>query len=398
MGLIDHIFTKEQKPKSISAFDLDHRIDENEAVTESDDTEKEEEEKPEKLEEVNIAKPEIDMPTPKSSEEEVIKYVTLLVKIRLKEGQNLAIRDASGSSDPYVKFKYKERIVYKSSTIFKNLNPIWDEEFQMLADDMTSPITIEVFDYDRFCTDDFMGSATIDISQVKWFQPREQIVDLSDDASPDEELGTVSLTITVVPLTNDEKDDFVQKSVRGVLSEVVKKKEKMVQMWVSVVNVVLVEGRNLIANYNSTVLPDPYCKFKLGCEKYKSKSSSSSIRDTLTSVQETLTVVQNTLVFICALLQRVRNTFNFSSPWLSWLAIAVLSVVTVLLYFVPLRWIIMVWGINKFTKKLRNPHYIDNNEILDYLSRVPCDKELREWRDFNVATTANGKDKEKKPK
>ncbi|KAK5983553.1 hypothetical protein GCK32_017006, partial [Trichostrongylus colubriformis] len=33
-------------------------------------------------------------------------------------------------------------------------------------------------------------------------------------------------------------------------------------------------------------------------------------------------------------------------------------------------------SINKFTKKLRNPHYIDNNELLDYLSRVPCDKEL----------------------
>ncbi|VDM82190.1 unnamed protein product [Strongylus vulgaris] len=79
-------------------------------------------------------------------------------------------------------------------------------------------------------------------------------------------------------------------------------------------------------------------------EDGEEEKSSSSIRDTLSSVQETLTVVQNTLVFICALLQRVRNTFNFSSPWLSWLAIAVLSVVTVLLYFVPLRWIIMVWG------------------------------------------------------
>ncbi|VDM79413.1 unnamed protein product [Strongylus vulgaris] len=124
----------------------------------------------------------------KTSEEEVGKYVSLLVKIRLKEGQNLAIRDASGSSDPYVKFKYKDRIVYKSSTIFKNLNPIWDEEFQMLAEDMTAPISIEVFDYDRFCTDDFMGSATIDISQVKWFHPLEQVVELKDDASPQEEL------------------------------------------------------------------------------------------------------------------------------------------------------------------------------------------------------------------
>lgn len=30
-------------------------------------------------------------------------------------------------------------------------------------------------------------------------------------------------------------------------------------------------------------------------------------------------------------------------------------------------------GINKFTKKLRNPYAIDNNEILDFLSRVPSD-------------------------
>jgi hypothetical protein len=30
-------------------------------------------------------------------------------------------------------------------------------------------------------------------------------------------------------------------------------------------------------------------------------------------------------------------------------------------------------GINKFTKKLRNPYSIDNNELLDFLSRVPSD-------------------------
>lgn len=33
-------------------------------------------------------------------------------------------------------------------------------------------------------------------------------------------------------------------------------------------------------------------------------------------------------------------------------------------------------GINKFSKKLRNPHYIDNNELLDFFSRVPSDKEV----------------------
>lgn len=37
-----------------------------------------------------------------------------------------------------------------------------------------------------------------------------------------------------------------------------------------------------------------------------------------------------------------------------------------------LLWL-LVLGINKFTKKLRNPYSIDNNELLDFLSRVPSD-------------------------
>ena len=32
-------------------------------------------------------------------------------------------------------------------------------------------------------------------------------------------------------------------------------------------------------------------------------------------------------------------------------------------------------GINKFTKKLRKPHAVENNELLDFLSRVPSDVE-----------------------
>lgn len=33
-------------------------------------------------------------------------------------------------------------------------------------------------------------------------------------------------------------------------------------------------------------------------------------------------------------------------------------------------------GVNKFTKKLRDPYIIDNNELLDFLSRVPSDVQV----------------------
>jgi len=75
-------------------------------------------------------------------------------------------------------------------------------------------------------------------------------------------------------------------------------------------------------------------------------------------------------------LKRRCSAFRWSVPWLSALAILVLIIFTIILYHIPIRYIILVWGVNKFTKKLRSPNAIDNNEILDYLSRVPSDKEL----------------------
>lgn len=39
-------------------------------------------------------------------------------------------------------------------------------------------------------------------------------------------------------------------------------------------------------------------------------------------------------------------------------------------------WSIPFSGINKFTKKLRCPYAIDNNELLDFLSRVPSDVQV----------------------
>lgn len=45
------------------------------------------------------------------------------------------------------------------------------------------------------------------------------------------------------------------------------------QVWTSVVNIVLVEAKNLLPTDrgHNAPLPDPFVKFKLGSEKYKSK-------------------------------------------------------------------------------------------------------------------------------
>ena len=88
--------------------------------------------------------------------------------------------------------------------------------------------------------------------------------------------------------------------------------------------------------------------------------------------------------------ERLKNTFNWTVPWLSWLAMILLAIGGVVLYYVPIRYLVLAFGINKFTKKLRAPNAIPNNELLDYLSRIPSDKELMMYRelrpDSNIGT------------
>uniref|UniRef100_A0A915Q822 C2 domain-containing protein n=1 Tax=Setaria digitata TaxID=48799 RepID=A0A915Q822_9BILA len=199
-------------------------------------------------------------------------YVTFSVRICLKEGHNLAIRDASGSSDPYVKFKYKGRIYFKSSIIYKNLNPVWEEEFTLLIDDPTTPICIDVYDYDRWAADDYMGGAIIDLSQLRLFQMTIMKLKLSEEGN-DENMGEIDVVVTISPLTAHEKDEFLKAATRGIICERPKRiPQKMTQVWTSIVNIALIEGRNLtMPDGFENNIPDPFVKFKLGNEKYKSR-------------------------------------------------------------------------------------------------------------------------------
>lgn len=52
--------------------------------------------------------------------------------------------NVSGTSDPYVKFKLGGRMLYKSKTIYRNLNPVWDEVFTLPVEDPFVPVHIKV--------------------------------------------------------------------------------------------------------------------------------------------------------------------------------------------------------------------------------------------------------------
>ncbi|XP_061534272.1 multiple C2 and transmembrane domain-containing protein 2 isoform X2 [Phycodurus eques] len=113
------------------------------------------------------------------------------------------------------------------------------------------------------------------------------------------------------------------------------------------------------------------------------------LMDKIHMVQEVVLTVQNILEELANIGERTKNLFNWSVPFMSCLACLVLFVATSLLYFIPLRYIVLIWGVHKFTKKLRNPYAIDNNELLDFLKRMPSDVQKVHYNALRAPSSQN---------
>ncbi|XP_035481121.2 multiple C2 and transmembrane domain-containing protein 1 isoform X6 [Scophthalmus maximus] len=189
------------------------------------------------------------------------------LEIELKRGHNLAVRDRGGSSDPYVKIRLANKDVFRSKTIHKNLNPVWDEKTTVIMDSLSEPLNIKVFDYDFGLQDDFMGSAYLYLESLEQHRTIPVTLVLKDPQYPCEDLGSLELAVTLTPKDSpiEERRDSTQQSMR--LSEMHRKS----QLWRGIVNIALIEGRNLTP-MDPNGLSDPYVKFRLGHQKYRSKT------------------------------------------------------------------------------------------------------------------------------
>ncbi|XP_008296099.1 multiple C2 and transmembrane domain-containing protein 2 isoform X2 [Stegastes partitus] len=200
---------------------------------------------------------------------------SFLLTINLKEGHNLVIRDRCGTSDPYVKFKLDGKTFYKSKVVYKNLNPIWNESFSLPVKDLNQKVYIKVYDRD-LTTDDFMGSASVLLSNLEFDKVNELSLPLDDPNSLEEDMGVVLVDMSLSLRDGESKrsNKWPQKRKLSTrtggtqsfrLSETLRKS----QLWTSVVSVTLVEGQELPLDTHGGQL---FVRFRLGEQRYKSKN------------------------------------------------------------------------------------------------------------------------------
>ncbi|XP_074151163.1 multiple C2 and transmembrane domain-containing protein 2 isoform X3 [Sminthopsis crassicaudata] len=344
-----------------------------------------------------------------------------ILQVKVLKALDLLAADFSGKSDPFCLLELgNDRL--QTHTVYKNLNPEWNKVFTFPIKDIHDVLEVTVFDEDGDKPPDFLGKVAIPLLSIRDGQQSCYVLKNKDLEQASKGVIYLEMDVIYNPVKASirtfmpREKRFVEDSrklSKKILSRDVDRVKKITMaiwntvqflkscfQWESTLRSIIAFVVFLVTVWNFDLYMIPLGLLLLfvynfiGPMKGKVSSVQESQEGTdidddydeddkesekkgfierIYMVQDIITTVQNVLEEMASFGERIKNTFNWTVPFLSGLACLALAAATITLYFIPLRYIILIWGINKFTKKLRNPYAIDNNELLDFLSRVPSD-------------------------
>ncbi|XP_074138175.1 multiple C2 and transmembrane domain-containing protein 1 isoform X8 [Sminthopsis crassicaudata] len=315
------------------------------------------------------------------------------LQVKVIRAEGLMAADVTGKSDPFCVVELNnDRLL--THTVYKNLNPEWNKIFTFNIKDIHSVLEVTVYDEDRDRSADFLGKVAIPLLTIQNGEQKAYVLKNKQLTGPTK--GVIYLEIDVIfNAVKASIRTLIPKEQKYIEEENRLSKQLLLRNFIRMKRCVMVLVNaayyiNSCFDWDSpprslaafVVVEDMLEDEEEEDDKDDKDSEKKGFINKIYAIQEVCVSVQNILDEVASFGERIKNTFNWTVPFLSWLAIAALCMFTVILYFIPLRYIVLVWGINKFTKKLRSPYAIDNNELLDFLSRVPSDVQVVQYQEL----------------
>jgi len=349
-------------------------------------------------------------------------------EVQVISASGLKSADYCGKSDPFCIVKLCNAHVH-THTCYKTLEPVWNRTFTFPILDIHDAFEFLVYDADNLEGRDFLGRVSIPILEAR--NGMKETYNLKNFKLNGDAKGSISVQINYIynPLRaalrtfKPKEEDLMEENIKfkkTKLSNNFQRVWKLVQSiifaaqflkslftWESPKRSLIAFVAFVMIVWNFEIYMFPITLLLLFFKNYydihirksrltpsealiKASGASGSEDDEdddkqslirkINAIQEVLTEVQHILDVIASFGERCHNAVTWSVPYLGWLAVIVVFLASLILYFVPFRLVVLLWGINKFTKKLRNPNYVDNNELLDYLSRVPSNVQLNQFK------------------
>jgi len=196
------------------------------------------------------------------------------IQVKLQGAAGLKAADLNGKSDPYAVLSLCGK-QHKSTTVSKSLDPRWNETFTFegtLGDLTSESLQIAIFDKDRIGRDDFLGSAVVNLLELRAVHEKLVEAELSIK-------GTVSLQLTWMPNSPTSAPAETKSGAASQPSVELAPASKISAQEIFAVGVVEVElqaGFNLKpADRNG--FSDPYVIFSLGNKTKKSSTIRKSL-------------------------------------------------------------------------------------------------------------------------
>ncbi|CAH0403418.1 unnamed protein product [Chilo suppressalis] len=355
--------------------------------------------------------------------------------VKVFGAKGLAAADLGGKSDPFCVLELGNARL-QTHTEYKTLTPNWMKIFTFTVKDISSMLELTVYDEDHDHKVEFLGKLAVPLLSIRNGEKRwYALKDKKMRARAKGNYPQIQLEMTVIwnPLKgairviNPKEPKYMHQEakfkrqlfIRNVMRlkaiimwfiEVGKilqdcfEWESRVQsflgllvwlvfcyyyqMWMLPFLILIFFGRNWLiyrlTGGNPLLMPvdDDDLLAEEDDDEEADKEEKKSLKERLQAIQEVTQTVQNAIGYVASLGEAVKNLMNFTVPYLSYLAIIMLFGAMFVLYLIPLRYLLMAWGINKFTRKILRPHTIPNNEVLDLLSRVPDDETLLDCREI----------------
>ncbi|GKV24014.1 hypothetical protein SLEP1_g33676 [Rubroshorea leprosula] len=135
-----------------------------------------------------------------------------ILHVKVLRAMKLKKKDLLGASDPYVKLKLTEdKAPSKKTTVkHKNLNPEWNEEFNIVVrDPQTQVLELNVYDWEQVGKHDKMGINAVPLKDLIPEEPKVMTLDLlktmdPNDPQNDKSRGQIDVELLYKPFNDDD--------------------------------------------------------------------------------------------------------------------------------------------------------------------------------------------------